>query len=208
MSAVSLFLGMAFVTWLRALNAVSTVAEVTKVFRSAHEASKTPNATVETGATDLETGLANVVVAALKEAFDRDRSRFELEREAREAEHTRAERVLRLNWLRQTAAQSFSQVRLLATFSVTVWVVSAVGAGYLAPLPTNATLFLGFGWATLAAAVAAAVIAHQRLTVWLAAEPGRPTASDAVPRTAAHTALPWLLLAGFVLTAISFVAAL
>ena len=198
---------MAFVTWLRALNAVGTVAEATRVFRSAREASKTPDATVETGATDLETGLVNVVVAALKEAFDRDRSRFELEGDAREAAHARAERVLRLEWLRQAATQSLSQVRLLAIFSVTVWIVSAVGAGYLAPLPTNATLFLGFGWATLAAAVAAAVIAHQRLTAWLAAEPGRSTASDTVPGTAAHAALPWLLLAGFILAAASVIVA-
>ena len=198
---------MAFVTLLRALNAVGTVAEVTRVFHSAREASTPPNATVETDATDLERGLASVVVAALKEVFDRDRSRFELEREAREAAHARAEWVLRLEWLRQAATQSLSQVRLLASFSVTVWVVSAVGAGYLAPLPTNGTLFLGFGWATLAAAVAAAVIAHQRLAAWLAAEPGRSTAADTVPGTATHTALSWLLLVGFILATASVITA-
>ena len=142
---VSLFLAMAFVTWLRALNAVGTVAEVTKAFRSASDASKTPDATVETGATDLETGLANVVVAALKEAFDRDRSRFELERDARDAEHARAERVLRLNWLRQTATQSLSQVRLLAAFGVTVWVVSAAAPPTWHPFPRAPHSFLDSG---------------------------------------------------------------
>ena len=136
---------MAFVTLLRALNAVGTVAEVTRVFHSAREASTPPNATVETDATDLERGLASVVVAALKEVFDRDRSRFELEREAREAAHARAEWVLRLEWLRQAATQSLSQVRLLASFSVTVWVVSAVGAAIWRPFPRTAHSFLDLG---------------------------------------------------------------
>ena len=198
---------MAFATWLRALNAVGTVAEATKIFRGAREATRTSSATVETGATDLETGLANVVVAALREAFDRDRSRFEMERDARDAEHARIERALRLEWLQQAGAQSLSQVRLLASFSVTVWVVSAVAAGYLAPLPTNTTVCLGFGWATLAAAVAAAFMAHQGLTAWLAAEPGRSMPSEAMPATAAHTALPWLLLGGFILSATSLITA-
>ena len=42
----------------------------------------------------LETRLAGVVVAALKEAFDRDKARMDLERETLEAERARAERAL------------------------------------------------------------------------------------------------------------------
>ena len=61
--------------------------------------------------------------------------------------------------------------------------------------------------ATLAAAVAAAVIAHQRLAAWLAAEPGRSTAADTVPGTATYTALSWLLLVGFILAAASVITA-
>ena len=49
----------------------------------------------------LQTRLAGVVVAALKEAFDRDTRRLELEREQMEREHERAERALRLELLRQ-----------------------------------------------------------------------------------------------------------
>ena len=42
----------------------------------------------------LETRLAGVLVAALKEAFDRDKARMDLERETVEAERGRAERAL------------------------------------------------------------------------------------------------------------------
>src|ERR1700694_3470366 len=49
----------------------------------------------------LEPRLTGVVVAALKEAFDRDSRRLDLEREQVEAERVRAERALRLELLRQ-----------------------------------------------------------------------------------------------------------
>ena len=51
----------------------------------------------------LEARLAGVVVAALKEAFDRDTQRLELEREQLDAERQRAERALRLELRRQAA---------------------------------------------------------------------------------------------------------
>ena len=196
---------MAFVTWWRALRAVGTVAEATKIFRSVGRA---PTATVETGDADFETGLANIVVAALKEAFDRDRSRLELDREVRDAEQARAERNLRLEWLRQVVGHSLNQLRLLSVLSVTVWVVSAVAAGFLAPLEPTVTVFLGLGWVTLAAAVTAAVVAHDRLTTWLATQPNQPVVSEAVLYSAPHVALPWLLLGGFVLTTTSLIIAL
>src|SRR5207247_1127443 len=49
----------------------------------------------------LEARLAGVVVAALKEAFDRDTRRLELERAELEAERERADRALRLELRRQ-----------------------------------------------------------------------------------------------------------
>ena len=197
---------MAFVTWLRALNAVGTVAEAAKLFRGARGSARAPEATVETGATDLETGLANVVVAALREAFDRDRARFDLERDAREAERAHAEQALRLERLRQTGTHVLGQVRLMTVFSLAVWVVSAAAVGYLAPLPAGAKLLLGFGWGTLVASMGAAFIAHQRLTAWLATEPVELLSDTGLPRIAAQVALPWLLLTGFILTATSLIA--
>ena len=198
---------MAFVTWLRALNAVGTVAEATKLFRGARGSSRAPETTVETGATDLETGLANVVVAALKEAFDRDRARFDLERDEREAERAHAQQALRLEWLRQTGTHALGQVRLMTIFSLAVWVVSAAAVGFLAPVPAVPKILLGLGWGTLTAALGAAFVAHQRLTAWLATEPLDPTSEVRLPRVAAQVALPWLLLTGFILTASSLIAA-
>ena len=49
----------------------------------------------------LETHIAGVVVAALREVFERDSRRLDLEREQADAERQRAERLLRLELLRQ-----------------------------------------------------------------------------------------------------------
>src|SRR2546428_6776954 len=62
----------------------------------------------------LETRLAGVVVAALKEAFDRDTRRLELERAQLDAERERAERVLRLELRRQAGDREIGRLRLLA----------------------------------------------------------------------------------------------
>src|SRR4051794_20825848 len=67
----------------------------------------------------LETHLAGVVVAALKEVFDRDSNRLELEREQMERERERAERereraerALKLEWLRQAGEREIGRLRL------------------------------------------------------------------------------------------------
>src|SRR6185436_6554176 len=62
----------------------------------------------------LEARLAGVVVAALREAFDRDSRRLELEREQIEGERQRAERALKLELLRQAGDREVGRLRLLA----------------------------------------------------------------------------------------------
>src|SRR5262249_29246219 len=76
----------------------------------------------------LEARLAGVVVAALKEAFDRDTRRLELEREQIEAERKRAERALQLELLRQTGDREIGRLRLLAGVAV----VSLLGTLFFA----------------------------------------------------------------------------
>src|SRR6476646_10287602 len=61
----------------------------------------------------LEARMAGVVVAALKEAFDRDSRRLELEREQLAAERQRAERALKLELLRQAGDREVGRLRLL-----------------------------------------------------------------------------------------------
>src|SRR5437870_9713724 len=70
----------------------------------------------------LETRLAGVVVAALREAFDRDSRRLELEREHMDAERQRAERALKLELLRQSADREIGRLRLIAAVAVATWV--------------------------------------------------------------------------------------
>ena len=189
--------------WLRALSVVGTVAEATRLFRTGRGSARTADTPAAPDASDLERGLANVVVAALREAFDRDRARFELERDEREAARAQAEQAGRADRQRQAGIQGVGQVRLLAVMCVTVWVASAAAAGFLAPVPTSAKWLLGSGWTALGMALAAAFVAHWHLATWLAGEPNDLGTSSPLPNIAAYTALPWLVLAGFVLTAAS-----
>ena len=74
----------------------------------------------------IEARLAGVVVAALKEAFDRDSVRLEMERAQMEAERRRAEELLRAELRRQAADRMLAQLRLVAVMAVGTWAVSAV----------------------------------------------------------------------------------
>src|SRR5712691_687129 len=69
----------------------------------------------------LETRLAGVVVSALKEAFDRDHQRLELERQRLEEERERAERLLRLEWLRQAGERGIGRLRVMAGGALAGW---------------------------------------------------------------------------------------
>src|SRR5580765_6320203 len=71
----------------------------------------------------LEARMTGVVVAALKEAFDRDARRLELEREQAEREHHRAERLLKLELLRQAGDREIGRLRLMAGVAIGSWIV-------------------------------------------------------------------------------------
>ncbi len=205
---------MVLATWLRALNAVGAVAEATRLFRGARGSSSSdaPTTVHEADVGGLETRLANVVVAALREAFDRDRARFDLERELHAEEQARQEHAQRLEWLRQTGTYALTQTRQLAILSIVVWMASAAAAGWLAPLGTLAKSLLGLGWFGLAAALGAAFMTHQHLAAWLTRGvregiPASPTDSQ-LPQFAAQTVMPWAFLAGFIITAAGLLTAL
>ena len=144
---------MALVTWIRALSALGTVAEATRAFRDARGVTRTPAgtpatapATVET-VSGLETRLANVVVSALREAFERDRARFDLERDVQVVEQARREQALRLEWLRQTGTQALSQTRALAGLALLAWLASVVAAVWLGGAGDHAQAARGTGMA-------------------------------------------------------------
>src|SRR5262249_37219808 len=74
----------------------------------------------------IETRLTNVLVAALKEAFDRDHARLELERAQVEEQRRRADEAMRLELRRQAADRELGRLRLLTGATLVGWIVSVV----------------------------------------------------------------------------------
>ncbi|MFB3854873.1 MAG: hypothetical protein ACE148_13745 [Vicinamibacterales bacterium] len=159
----------------------------------------------------LEARLAGVVVAALKEAFDRDSARLDLERQQleaerqrAEAERLRAERLLRLERLRQAADREIGQLRGTAALSVFVWVTSAVFvvvAGRGVGLGVLPVALVAAGWVALLGGLVAAAKGYHDVTKGLAEgyeESGRPPHDLHGP---AASAAPWLAIIGLALTA-------
>src|SRR5829696_2678071 len=104
--------------WMRVLDTVSGLVQMSGRFR------RGPDGTAGVGDVpaggggagplgQLEARLAGVVVAALKEAFDRDRVRMDLERAQMEAERARAEEALRAELRRQASERALGQLRLI-----------------------------------------------------------------------------------------------
>jgi len=181
------------------------VAEASRHFWSARPASPQPQdvAGERSEPGQLEARLAGVLVAALKEAFDRDRARFDLERRFQEAERERVERLARLERLRQTGDRMLAQVRLTAEMALAVWIASAVLVVWL---PFGATLvpkiLLSLGWLSLIATAGASFVVHKNLTAWLgAASEPHGDGAPAPPASLAWSALTWLFVAGLTLSA-------
>src|SRR5687768_11577727 len=108
----------------------------------------------------LETRLAGVVVAALKEAFDRDRARMDLERSQIESERQRAEEALRAELRRQAADRSLGQLRLVAVMAIATWMLSAALGVWLPGMREGLPrLLMGGGWALAIGALGCAFAA-------------------------------------------------
>src|SRR5439155_23557758 len=93
--------------WLRIIDGVLGATDLVRWVKGQPPADSRAN-------TRLESRLAAVVVSALKEAFDRDHQRLELERQRLDEERERADRLLRLEWLRQAGEREIGRLRLLA----------------------------------------------------------------------------------------------
>jgi hypothetical protein len=191
---------MNFAGLFRALDAVMTLREVAKRF-SAPPPEETPPppspAAVQNLAGAPEAPLTNVVVAALKEAFNRDHARLELERTHLEEERRRAEQALRQELRRQAADREVGRLRLLAGVSLAGWIASiAVFAVGAAGTSTVARVVLALGWVLLLGALAMAFTAQGQVSSV------GPDADRPVTTGAAHAAL-WLLIAGLAASAFS-----
>lgn len=187
--------------WMRVLETVNGLARMGGRLRSMTVDAEAGGAA---GGGALEARLAGVVVAALKEAFDRDRARMDLERAQIDAEQRRAEEALAAELRRQTAERLLGQLRLLAIIAVATWMLSAALAVWLpgmrAGLPRG---LLGAGWALAFAALGCTFAGSHRISAWTAA-----AAYSTPPSSAAASTAPWLLLLALASTAASLLAAL
>ena len=151
----------------------------------------------------LETRLAGVMVAAVKEAFDRDSRRLELERELMEAEHARAERALSLELRRQEGEREIGRLRLLAIVAIVSWLgslflaarIMSAGASQVGAHSAAARAALGAGSALLLAALAATFAAQSRVGQDLH-RMADTISRDAVSSGPAGALAPWLVIAG------------
>jgi hypothetical protein len=198
---------MAIADWMRVIDTVSGLAQATGKLRSR----QAPAAGVpagedapQTGGT-LEARMAGVVVAALKEAFDRDRARMDLERSQADAERRRAEEALAAELKRQAGDRALGQLRVLAVMAIVAWMLSAVLAAWLpgmrAGLPRA---LLGAGWFLAFATLGCAFAGYQRISAWSAAA----TPAYDVPQSGAASLAPWALLLGLVAIASSLLIAI
>ena len=182
--------------WMKVLGTVSTLAEMGARLRR-------PAADLAPGGTSLEHRLAGVVVAALKEAFDRDRARMDLERETLDAERSRAERALEAELRRQAADRALNQIRLIAVFAGLVLLVSSILAAWIAGMRAGAAAaLLTAGWTLSLATLGSAFAAWQQVSVWASATEPPPAGTSKLVALA-----PWLLLASLALVASSLLMA-
>jgi hypothetical protein len=187
-------------TLFRAVDAIVAVRDAAKRLRrpesDAPEPPSAPPQALQGLAGQIETRLTNVVVAALKEAFDRDHARLELERAHLEEERRRAENLLKLERQRQAADRELARLRLLAGGAMTGWIASVVlVAAGVAGGSMAATVTLSLGWVLLLGALGASFVAQGRIGA-MSDGPG-----SGGPGGAATLSLS-LLLAGLAATAI------
>jgi hypothetical protein len=189
------------VPWLQLIDAALGVANFARG-RKAPPPPDEPQQQLELGGRatgGVEARLAGVVVAALKEAFDRDSRRLDLEREQLEAERQRAERALQLELRRQAADREIGRLRLLAGVAVATWIGTLVLSARLVGGSIGARVSLGFGWLFLLGAIAASFIAQSRAAAAVdAPADGDDSRRGAIRSGASGAFALWLIICGLV----------
>jgi hypothetical protein len=198
---------MGFAQWMRVLDTIGGLVQLTGRGRRAGADEPGGPLTAAGGPLGaLETRLAGVLVAALKEAFDRDSARLELERSQIESDRKRAEEALRAELRRQAGERALGQLRMIAVMAIGLWALSAALSVWLPGMRDGfARGLLGTGWVLAIGALATAFAGWQHISAWSAeTDPGSGTAL----RSSVAAAAPWLLIAALASTAASLLAAL
>jgi hypothetical protein len=183
-----------FVKIFKGIDALMTVLDLTKRKPSRAPSDTTPASTERFGTGgQIEARLTNLVVAALKEAFDRDHARLELERAQLEEQRRRAEEAMQLELRRQAADRELGRLRLLTGAALVGWIVAVILLVMrTGEISAGSTAMLTAGCLILLGSLGAAFTAQGRIDV-----------TDTAPRTPAANAALWLLLAGLALSAVS-----
>ena len=195
--------------WLQLIDAALGLANFARG-RRAPAANQDQRLEVGGGAGSLDARLPAVVVAALKEVFDRDSRRLQLEREQLEAEQERAARAMQLELLRQAGDREIGRLRLLAGIAVVSWFGTLFFSARLISGGAAPRVALGGAWLLLLAAIAASFTAQSRvaaaldpLTRTLDATTRR---SDISPGVSGALAL-WFIVCGLALVAVAVLTA-
>ena len=154
----------------------------------------------------LESRLAHVVVAALKETFDRDSRRLELERQQLEMERERAERALQLELARQAADREIGRARFIAErrrriLVATLFFVPPSGRCFGRRVdPSSGSRR---GWLLLLTAIGSSLSDQSRLARRLDVVIVEPDLIDEVEPPARNAFAPWCMIAGLALVAMA-----
>jgi hypothetical protein len=201
---------MGMARWVGVLDTVGDLVQIARRFRqrpAAPEAGlgQTGLEIPRGGLGQVEARLAGVVVAALKEAFDRDSARMEMERSQLDAERKRADDALRAELRRQAADRVLGQLRLVAVMAVSTWALSAALGVWLPGMREIVPrALLGTGWACALGALAAAFTGWQHVSL----QSMDISVGAAVLEHRSTTYAPRLLIAAVALTGAGLLAAL
>lgn len=183
----------------RAYDAVMALRDAARKFKNPSatptppDTSLSPTAAAQGLAGQIEARLTNVVVAALKEAFDRDHARLELERAQMEEQRRRADEAHRHELRRQSIDREIGRLRLLAGVAL-VGFIASITVPFVHPSGVVSRAVLGLGWLLLLGALGTAFLAQGRID----AQP-----SERGGRTDMGTPSLWLMIAGLGATAVS-----
>ena len=188
------------------INAMMRAFDAIMMFRDAAKSIKSePPTSIEKAAPppppalgQLEATLTNVVVAALKEAFDRDHARLELERSQLEEQRRRADEAMRLEIRRQAAERELARLRLLAGTALVGWIASVIALGTrIAGVTAPGRVVLAVGWGLLLGSLGAAFSAQGRINTYVP-DANRPPDAGRTGEVAL-----WLLIVGLGAIALS-----
>jgi hypothetical protein len=186
--------------WLRLIDAALGMADIARRVRGRTETGASEQLAVGAQGS-LETRLAGVVVAALKEAFDRDHQRMEFERAQLESERKRADQALRLELARQAGGRELGRMQLLAGIAVVSWLGTLFFSARLTGGTDVARICLGAGWVLLLGALAAAFRAQSAISGQLAQLTPADSAPAPIEAGTSGALVPWLIVLGLAVIA-------